>query len=398
MRISYMLLFVAIFCLHAENAISQKITLEGDNLSVKEYLNIIEQQTDFLFIYDADVNVNKKISVKMENKSIQEVLESFSKQLGLDYSQKGTYIVLSNRPNQTASVPVPAETAQQGRTITGTVTDESGLPIIGANVVEKGTTNGVITDMDGKFSLTLQGNHPLEISYIGFTTQTVSIHNQTTLTVVLKEDTQTLDEVVVVGYGTQKKVNLTGAVAAVSSEVMANRPVTNIAQALQGVVPNLNVNISDGAPNTFASYNVRGATSMSKNSSGTWQVDNGSPLILVDGIEMENFNFSALNPNDIESISVIKDASASAIYGARAAYGVILATTKQGAKGKSHVQYSYDVQWNHPSARPDFMNSYDAEYARVMHSVYTGGNITTDDEIRLEALQNYIDNPVPENA
>ena len=126
-------------------------------------------------------------------------------------------------------------------------------------------------------------------------TQNVSVKNKTNISVVLKEDTQTLDEVVVVGYGTQKKVNLTGAVSSVSAEVMESRPVTNIAQALQGVVPNLNVDISNGAPNTFASYNVRGATSMSKNSDGAWQVDNGSPLILVDGIEMENFNLSALN-------------------------------------------------------------------------------------------------------
>lgn len=150
MRITYMLLFAAIFCLHAENAISQKITLQGDNLSVKDYLNTIEKQTDYLFIYDAGVNVNKRISVNMVGKSIKEVLDNLSTQLGLNYSQKGSYIVLSSYKAKETSAPV---IAQQKKTITGVVTDDLGEPIIGANVIEKGTTNGIITDIDGKFTL-----------------------------------------------------------------------------------------------------------------------------------------------------------------------------------------------------------------------------------------------------
>ena len=383
---TYLFLFFMTTILSAQN-----VNINKRNVTLADVFEEVENQTKLSIAYsESTIDKNRLVSVNIAGKPVKEAMVEILEGTGAVFTIEGNLILIK---------PAPVKTQQDSRkTITGIVTDESGLPIIGANVVEKGTRNGIITDIDGKFSLTLVQSDAVEVSYIGYMTQNVSVKNKTNISVVLKEDTQTLDEVVVVGYGTQKKVNLTGAVSSVSAEVMESRPVTNIAQALQGVVPNLNVDISNGAPNTFASYNVRGATSMSKNSDGAWQVDNGSPLILVDGIEMENFNLSALNPNDMESISVIKDASASAIYGARAAYGVILVTTKQGKKGKGRVQYSYDVQWNHPSARPDFMNSYESEYARVMNRVYTGGTRTTDDDIRLEALQNYIDNPVPENA
>ncbi len=383
---TYLFLFFMTTILSAQN-----VNINKRNVTLADVFEEVENQTKLSIAYsESTIDKNRLVSVNIAGKPVKEAMAEILEGTGAVFTIEGNQILIK---------PAPVKTQQDSRkTITGIVTDESGLPIIGANVVEKGTRNGIITDIDGKFSLTLVQSDAVEVSYIGYMTQNVSVKNKTNISVVLKEDTQTLDEVVVVGYGTQKKVNLTGAVSSVSAEVMESRPVTNIAQALQGVVPNLNVDISNGAPNTFASYNVRGATSMSKNSNGAWQVDNGSPLILVDGIEMENFNLSALNPNDMESISVIKDASASAIYGARAAYGVILVTTKQGKKGKGRVQYSYDVQWNHPSARPDFMNSYESEYARVMNRVYTGGTRTTDDDIRLEALQNYIDNPVPENA
>lgn len=383
---TYLFLFFMTTILSAQN-----VNINKRNVTLADVFEEVENQTKLSIAYsESTIDKNRLVSVNIASKPVKEAMAEILEGTGAVFTIEGNLILIK---------PAPVKTQQDSRkTITGIVTDESGLPIIGANVVEKGTRNGIITDIDGKFSLTLGQSDAVEVSYIGYMTQNVSVKNKTNISVVLKEDTQTLDEVVVVGYGTQKKVNLTGAVSSVSAEVMESRPVTNIAQALQGVVPNLNVDISNGAPNTFASYNVRGATSMSKNSDGAWQVDNGSPLILVDGIEMENFNLSALNPNDMESISVIKDASASAIYGARAAYGVILVTTKQGKKGKGRVQYSYDVQWNHPSARPDFMNSYESEYARVMNRVYTGGTRTTDDDIRLEALQNYIDNPVPENA
>ncbi len=193
-----MFLFAAIFCLHAENAISQKITLQGDNLSVKDYLNTIEKQTDYLFIYDAGVNVNKRISVNMVGKSIKEVLDNLSTRLGLNYSQKGSYIVLSSYKAKDTSAPV---VTQQKKTITGVVTDDLGEPIIGANVIEKGTTNGIITDINGKFTLEVAPGAVVQVSYIGYNTQEIKVGNQSALVIQMVEDTQALSEVVVVGYG-----------------------------------------------------------------------------------------------------------------------------------------------------------------------------------------------------
>jgi len=225
-----MLLFAAIFCLHAENAISQKITLQGDNLSLKDYLNTIEKQTDYLFIYDAGVNVNKRISVNMVGKSIKEVLDNLSTQLGLNYSQKGSYIVLSSYKAKETSAPV---IAQQKKTITGVVTDDLGEPIIGANVIEKGTTNGIITDIDGKFTLEVAPGAVVQVSYIGYNTQEVKVGNQSTLAIQLVEDTQALSEVVVVGYGVQRKVTTTGAVTKLEGDEINKMTVVNATKALQ---------------------------------------------------------------------------------------------------------------------------------------------------------------------
>ena len=213
------------------------------------------------------------------------------------------------------------ETIQQNGTATGVVKDALGETVIGASVVVKGTQNGVITDFDGAFSLSnVKKGDIIEISFIGYTTVEVTWDGKP-INVVLKEDTEMLEEVVVVGYGTQKKVNLTGAVAAVDGDVLEARPITNIGQGLQGVVPNLNVTVS-GAPGAGSSFNVRGNTS----------INGGSPLVLVDNVQMDP---NLVNPEDIASISVLKDAASAAIYGARAAYGVILITTKSVRKTAS---------------------------------------------------------------
>ena len=202
--------------------------------------------------------------------------------------------------------------------VQGKVVDEAGVPIIGANVVVKGTTNGTITDLDGNFMLDAAKGDVLSVTYVGYKELTVNVTGANLQTITLREDSETLSEVVVVGYGTQKKENLTGAVAAVDGDVLENRPITNIGQGLQGVVPNLNVTMSKGgAPGSSSDFNVRGNNS----------INGGSPLVLVDNVQMDA---NLVNPDDIASISVLKDAASAAIYGARAAYGVILITTKKG--------------------------------------------------------------------
>ena len=289
----------------------------------------------------------------------------------------------------------------QAQGISGLVKDKNNEPLIGANVVIQGTTTGTVTNVDGKFSLDqVSPDAFLEFSLIGYTKQVVEVNGRTSITVTLEEDVQSIDEVVVVGFGTQKKVNVTGAVSSVTAETFENKPVANIGQALQGVVPNLNVNISSGSPNATPSFNIRGGTSMYYNTdTKKYQVSSGSPLILVDGIEMTASLINQMNPNDIESMSVIKDASAAAIYGTKATFGVILITTKTGKfNQEGKISYSYDISWDTPSAMPDILDSYTIQKAEMDKTVWTGGSIGDATMKKLEAMQKYLDNPIPENA
>ena len=238
---------------------------------------------------------------------------------------------------------------QQSGTATGTVVDAMG-PVIGASVVVKGTTNGVITDFDGNFSLdNVKKGDIIQISFIGYVTQEF-VWNGTPLNVTLKEDTQTLEEVVVVGFGTQKKLNLTGAVSTVDSKAISARPVNSVTDALQGTVAGLNLSTpsSGGMLNSTKSINIRGIGTIGSGSSVT-------PLILIDGMEGD---MNALNPQDIENISVLKDASAASIYGSRAAGGVILITTKSGKEGKTTINYNNSFRFNSPLNMPKMMDSY----------------------------------------
>lgn len=236
--------------------------------------------------------------------------------------------------------------SQQTKKVSGTVVDEAGMPIIGANVSQKGTTNGIITDLDGKFSLNVPEGAVIEISYIGYLTQTIQVKGKTVFQVTMKEDAQNLDEVVVVGYGTQKKIDLTGAITQISGEVLNSKPISNLGEGLQGVIPNLNVSTGTGLPGQGASYNVRGNTS----------INGGGPLILVDGVQMDP---NLINPQDVESVSVLKDAASAAIYGARGGYGVVLITTKNGGKNdKPTIHASVNLGIHQPTTiakTPDAM-------------------------------------------
>ena len=246
---------------------------------------------------------------------------------------------------------------QQSETATGVVKDAFG-EVVGASVVVKGTTNGVVTDFEGKFSLdNVKKGDILEISFVGYKTQEVK-WNGTPLDILLTEDTEMLEEVVVVGYGSQKKTNLTGSVSQVKGEVLESRPVANAAQALQGVVPGLNLSVGSGGGemNQSLGMNIRGAGNLGTGSSA-------APLVLIDGIEGD---LTTVNPSDIESISVLKDAASASIYGARGSFGVILVTTKNGAEGKTNVSYSGNVRFNTAIAIPEMANSVDfANYWNV---------------------------------
>jgi TonB-dependent SusC/RagA subfamily outer membrane receptor len=233
----------------------------------------------------------------------------------------------------------------QDETCTGVVNDAMG-PVIGASVVVKGTTNGVITDFDGNFTLSnVKKGDVIQISFIGYKTEEI-VWDGKPMNITLMEDTQALEEVVVVGYGSQKRVNVTGAVSTITADDINNRPVASAAGALQGADRSLNLNFGSGSLDSDYSINIRGVAS----------VNGGSPLVLCDGMEV---SLNQINPNDIESISVLKDASASAIYGAKASSGVILITTQSGknSDGKVNISYNGRLAWKKNTTSTDFITT-----------------------------------------
>ena len=273
--------------------------------------------------------------------------------------------------SETLSNPKVEETQQSEITVKGTVVDDAGEPVIGATIMEKGTRNGTVTDIDGNYVIKVKRNAQLTISYLGYATQVVPAG---TSKVVLKSNDTKLNEVVVVGFGTQKKVNLTGAVTAVSGEELDSRPVSNATQALQGMVAGLQITQAAGSLDDTPSLNVRGTTTIGQGSSG-------SPLVLIDGMEGD---INTINPQDIASVSVLKDAAASSIYGSRAPFGVILITTKTGGKrDKVSVNYNNNFRFSTPIRMKHSMNSVD--FACMQNDANTnigGGQLFTPDHVQ----------------
>ncbi|MCF3109855.1 TonB-dependent receptor [Niabella sp. CC-SYL272] len=315
----------------------EKVSLHTQNENLANVLRMIEQQTSYRFVYSSSyVPVEKNISISVKNASINEVLTQLLRGTNLGFSVTGTSLVTISR--------------QEDITITGTVKNEQGEALIGASVKIKGSATGIATDGEGRFSIRVPaGGSVLVFSHVGYEDLEIPVTSSQNIGVVLKEKQQEAAEVVVIGYGTQKKINLSGAVAQVGGKDLVNRPVPNVTAALQGVVPGVTVTRSSGKPGAEGiSFQVRGATSS----------NGASALVLVDGIEQ---NINLIDPNEVESISVLKDASASAIYGARAAAGVVLITTKKAALGKTRVTFNGYYGWNINARMPERLNSWDEQ-------------------------------------
>lgn len=349
MKISLFILFVCIFQLAAINTEAQNaiIKLEANALSVGNLISQIEKQTDYLVVFrNREVDTERTIQVHNKSGKVISYLKDAFDGTDISYEFTNKYILLSKKNHlNTAS-----ESQQANKKITGTVKDNNGEPVIGANVSIKGTTNGTITDINGNFSLeNISDNDIITISYIGYIPQEVMTGKQTSLKIVLKEDTQAIDEVVVVGFGTQKKVNLTGSIGTVKTdEFLKSRTVTNVQELLAGSVPGMIVSKGSGAAGSGANINIRG-TSTIGSSSGV--------LVLIDGMPG---NIYTLNPNDIESVSVLKDAASAAIYGSRAANGVVLVTTKTAkATERPTVEFSNNIGIQNPQFKLDFIGSED---------------------------------------
>ena len=375
MRITTFLLLVCVFCTFAENTHSQnaRVSINKKNVQLETVLNEIEHQTDYLFIYNNQVNVNKKVSLKAKNQPVSKVLEELLADSGITYSVEGNHIVLGKQ--------TMAAAPQQSSTIRGKVIDTNGDPVIGANIVEKGTTHGTTTDVEGNFSINAKSGSSLVITFIGYVREEVKANAGRRMEIILQEDSETLEEVVVVGYGTMKKADLTGSVATVGSEVIEDRPLTNLGAGLQGAIANLNISSSNGAPGTGSTFNIRGTTNLS----------GGGPLVLVDGIEMDP---NLINPQDVKDVTVLKDAASASIYGARAAFGVILITTKTGfVSQKPVVSLSANYSINVPTVHANYMNS--MEYTQWMNDANTTSNGSNYfDDITMEHVRNYYNDPV----
>lgn len=336
MKITSLILFLFIFCLHAEYTHSQnvKVTIKQKNAELENVFSTIESQTDYLFIYNKYVNVKRTVSVSLNKRPLAEVLELLFKGSDVKYKVDGSYIILS--PHDTADGTTIQE-AQQNRTITGVVKDETGEPIIGANIIQKGTTNGVISDVNGQFSLTLPENGTVEISYIGYITQEFSIKGKNTFTIVLSEDTQALAEVVVIGYGTQNKQAITGSISKAKLDTYRAIPTNNVLETIKGSMPGLNIGGTSEAGKA-PSFSIRGQNSTR---------DGGNnPLVVLDGAIYDG-SLADIPSDNIESFTVLKDASAAAVYGSRSANGVVLIQTKRGrsvnGKPNFNVNLSYGI-------------------------------------------------------
>ena len=336
-----------------------QVNLNLKNATVKELFKEIEKQTSYRFSY-RDIEINNKggITISGQGKEVKEVLTNELAKQELSYTVSGNKIIVSTAKKEAVST--------KEKKITGKVIDTKGEPVIGATIMEKGTTNGTITDFDGNFTLNVSDNSMIEISYIGYQSLSVKANSNNLMAITLKEDSELLDEVVVVGYGTQKKVNLSGAVSMVNiDKKMTSRPITSTSSALNGLVPGLMVQQSSGmAGNDGATLRIRGL--------GT--VNNSSPLIVVDGIPDVDLN--RIDMNDIASISVLKDAASAAAYGSRAANGVVLITTRRGTEGKINVNYSGNFSIGKATNFYEFLDDYPR--ALLLHNqAATNGNSGT---------------------
>lgn len=386
MKLSIFLFLFTFMQVLAIDSYSQKtkLSLDMNNATMEDVLNKIEDQSEFFFLFSPKiVDVTRKVNIKLEGNKIDDALNQLFNGTEIAYLVIDRQIVLSTHEQMVPFIT----TLQQEITITGKVTGEDGNTLPGVNILVKGTNQGTITDVDGNYNIQVDDlNATLVFSFIGYRTQEISLEGRSAIDVTMALDILGLEEIVVVGYGTQKKVNLTGSVSQVSSEKLENRPVSNVGQALQGIIPNLNVTITSGSPNSMPTFNIRGGTSFSGR-----RVLIGSPLILVDGVEMD---INLINPQDIDNISVLKDAASAAIYGARAAFGVMLVTTKKGTKGdKIRVNYNNSFQFNSPSAIPNLLDNYDSQYARMNALTLENKTIPSDMTVRLEKIQAYNADP-----
>lgn len=392
MKLTTFLLVMTLFQINAKTY-SQKtrVTLDMRKVQVGDVLSKIQELTEFkFFVNTKKINTHRTVSVRVKNKTIGQILKKIFSGTDINYEVFEKQIILNSKKK---APPANNSAHQQKLTVSGTVTDSNGMPIPGVNIIVKNTNKGTQTDFDGKYNLQVTSSDAvLVFTFVGLKTQELSVTDlsinggKATLDVQMKEDSQTLDKVVVVGYGTQKKSNLTGAVSEIDADELENRPVVNATQALQGLAPGLNITQSGakgGSLENRPSINIRGTGTIGAGSSD-------SPLILIDGAEGD---LNSLNPNDIANISVLKDAAASSIYGSRAPFGVILVTTKKGKAGQTRVNINSSTRMSKPILIPNITDSY--SFANYINDGFSNNGETPffSDE-RIQRIKDYMDGKI----
>jgi len=363
MKICLLFLFAFTFHIMAidTNAQDAIITLQNNPATVNQLINEIEKQTDYLVVYsNREVDVNRKIDFKNSSNKVSAYLNEAFSDTDIGYNFENDYIVLAKRiQGNSETLSQLIQTIQQGGTVRGKVIDTNGEAVIGASIVVKeNPTQGTVTDINGNFTLTnVQENATLEISYVGMETQSIPLNGRSSLTVTMTEDMELLEEVVVVGYGTQKKVTVTGSIASTSGADLSSVPTPSVANTLAGRLPGLIASNRSGEPGYDDSQLfIRGRST----------TGDSSPLIVVDGVADRAGGFTRIDPNDIESVTILKDASA-AIYGSRAANGVILITTKRGFERKTTISYSGNIGFSRPTVLPQMSSSW--QYAELQNEI-----------------------------
>ena len=384
MKITALILFIFAGTAFATETYSQvmKVTVMADKISTGKVINEIEKQTDYLFVYNVnEVNLKRTVQVNAENKSVAEVLNKVFEGTDIYYAMEGKNIMLMSKAKENSSVQ------QTENKIKGVVKDTNGEPIIGANITVKGQSIGTITDIDGRFILEASTNALLQVTYIGYVSQELQVNNRKEITIILQEDAKALEEVVVIGYGTAKKSDLTGSTAQIKPEALTASVVGNALESLQGKAAGVAV-FNDNKPGASPSIRVRGSGSITASN---------EPLYVVDGFPLMDGNISDLNPSDIESMEILKDASSTAIYGSRGANGVVMITTKKGKSGTKNLSVNTSVGVQIPGrlanliSGEDFINFMNAGYKNQGSNVPFPNNpstYATDTNWEKEILEN----------
>lgn len=346
--------FLLLFLSFTAVAQTKGITLNLNDVPLKEALGKIEKDYGFVFLYnEKEITLDKNVNCTFRNADIGTVM---SKILGADYSFKvknRQIVILPNHAGTSQGKQSTDVSVQKKRQISGTVTDANGEPLAGVGVFEKGTTNGTVTDESGRYSIMTAGEGVLVFNSLGFDSQERKLSGSNVVDVILSETPLTLSDVVVVGYGKQRKESVTGAIATISKDDLVQTPQANLSNMLVGRMPGLVATQRSGAPGEdFSNLLIRGVSTFTENS---------EPLIMVDGVERSNFN--GIDPNEIESLNILKDASATAVYGVKGANGVILITTRKGDIGAPHISYSGNFALQQSTALPSYLNS--AQYAEL---------------------------------